>query len=221
MKKLMKGMENPTLSAYLLEKANRFLLYPRRISGARADVATRNIFDDIRRKMVEWRKTFAPQRESELLTILGNPASLDELYCREMLQAIPEIVERTLSLSHLTLQGISDSEFVYLREAANCYILGLSQAAVALARAAVEEALRKRLEKVFGRNAVASAEFKVLIDDYSARGKTLSREGRDLAHKVRIAGNDVLHRQGTAQANPLQLIEAARVVILELAGARP
>ena len=216
----MKHTQNPTLSAYLLEKANRFLLYPQRISGTRADGSTRKMFDEIRHKMVEWRKTFAPQSENDFLKILGSPISVDELYCRELLKAIPNIVKRTLSLTHLTLTGISGSEFVYLREAANCYILGLPQSAVALARAAVENALRKKLEKIFGKSAVAGADFKVLIDDYGSRAKSLSRERRDLAHKVRIAGNDVLHQQNMGSANALEVIEAARMVILELVGSK-
>src|SRR2546428_813156 len=128
MSKGMKHTQNPTLSAYLLEKANRFLLYPRRISGTRADVSTRKMFDQLRHKMVECQKTF-------------------------------------------------------------------------------------------GKNAIAGTDFIVLINDYGSRAKTLSREGRDLAHKVRIAGNDVLHQQNTGSANALEVIEAARVVILELVGA--
>jgi hypothetical protein len=108
----MKHTENPTRSTYLLEKANPFVLYPNRIYG-RHSKAVRKVNDEMRRKMIEWRKTFAPEPESEntILKILGNPTSLDELYCRELLKAIPKIVERTLALSHLTLAGISESEF--------------------------------------------------------------------------------------------------------------
>src|SRR2546422_2533781 len=107
----MKHTQNPTLSAYLLEKADRFLLYPRRISGTRVDVANRKMIDQIRHEMIEWRKTFAPQSpqsENNIVKMLGGPVSVDELYCRELLKDIPNIVERTLSLSHLTLTGISD-----------------------------------------------------------------------------------------------------------------
>jgi hypothetical protein len=68
-------------------------------------------------------------------------------------------------------------------------------------------------------NAVKGSDLKVLIDDYGTRGKTLSREGRALAYKVRMAGNDVLHQQDTELLNALEVIEAARSVILELIGA--
>ena len=169
--------------------------------------------------MVDWRKTFAPQSENWFTEFYSNSVSLDELYCREFLQGIPGMVDRTLSLKHLTLTGLSDSEsFVYLREAANCYILGLTQSAVALARAAIEHALTKKLEKSFGANAIRGTDLKVLIKDYAARGNTLSREGRSRADKVRMAGNDVLHQQTTPALNALDIIEAARSVIIELAG---
>jgi hypothetical protein len=218
----MKGIQNPTLSAYLLEKANRFLLYPQRISGTSADRAVRKMYDQIRLIMVEWRKTFAPrpQADNNMLAILGSPPSLDEVYSRELLAAVPGIVERTLALSNLTLAGISESEFVYLREAANCYILGLPQAAIALSRAAVEDGVRKKLGTTFGRNTIAGHDLKTLIDDYCARSRVLSREGQNRAHKVRIAGNDVLHQQTTKPVDALDIIEATRQVILELTGGK-
>src|SRR5215813_7136150 len=90
----MEHTQNSTLSEYLLEKANRFLLYPNRISNSRSNASVRKFHDGIRRRMVGWRKAFAPQPESdnELLKILGSPTSLNEFYCRELLKAIPGIV---------------------------------------------------------------------------------------------------------------------------------
>jgi hypothetical protein len=84
----MKGTRNPTLSAYLLEKANTFVLYPQRV---RSRVA-RKVNDEIRRKMVEWRKTFAPQYDLDnpIVKTLFSVPSLDELYCRELLQRYSE-----------------------------------------------------------------------------------------------------------------------------------
>jgi len=171
------------------------------------------------RNLVEWRKTFAPKPEDQATDFFSDPVFLNESYCRDLLKGVPAIVERTIKLSHLTLSGISDSEFVYLREAANCYIFGLPQAAVALARAAVEDSLRSKLAKFFGKDAVARADLKNLLDDLAPRAKTLSREGRNLAHKVRVAANDVLHSQATGPPDAMDamaVIEAARAVILEL-----
>jgi len=141
---------------------------------------------------------------------------LDEFYCRDLLKAIPGIVERTAKLSQFTLSGLSKSEFVYLREAATCYLLGLPAAAVALARAAIEYSLRRELAKFYGKAAVEREDLKDLLDELSPRGKTLSREGRNLAHKVRVAANIVLHGEPGAEPDALVVLEAAKTVILEL-----
>jgi polyhydroxyalkanoate synthesis regulator phasin len=128
------------------------------------------------------------------------------------------MVERTRALRSLTLAGISNSEyFVYLREAAQCYVSGLPQAAIALSRAAVENRLREVCARQFGSRAVENTDLKDLIDDIATRGKVLSKEGRQLAHLVRQAGNDVLHDEPTT-SNALQVVEAARDVIKLLHG---
>ena len=213
----MRQTQSPTLSAHLLREADKFLFYPCRVRRTRLQLGSQKILDNIGRKLIEWRKTFAPKPEDELEETLGTPVFLDEVYCRDLLKAIPDIVERTRSLSRLTLSGVSDSEsFAYLREAANCFIFGLPQAAVALARAGLEDALRKKAATIFGKQAVAETELKDLIDRHGVR--LLSRKGVSLAHKVRLAGNVVLHQKVTATPDALEVIEAARVVILELAG---
>jgi|SRR5438876_678611 len=144
---------------------------------------------------------------------------LDQIYCRTLLREVPEIVERTQALRTLTLSDIPNSEsFVYLREAANCYISGLPQAAVALSRAAVENRLKAVCAKTFGEKAVAEADFLELIDGLSIRGRILSKEGRDLAHVVRQAGNDVLHDKPTTSAAALRVFEEARKIIQLLHG---
>ena len=120
-------------------------------------------------------------------------------------------------LSHLTLPGKCDSELVYLRQAAKCYIFGLPQAAIALARAALEDCLRKKLAKMYGKSTVAQADLKDWIDDL-VRTKGLSRGGGTLAHKVRVAANEVLHPDDEVAEPPdaLGAIEAARAIIMEL-----
>jgi hypothetical protein len=128
------------------------------------------------------------------------------------------MVERTRALRSLTLSGITNAEyFVYLREAAQCYVSGLPQAAIALSRAAVENRLKEVCAKRFGQGAVENADFKDLIDDLASRGQLLTREARERAHVVRRAGNEVLHDQPTA-SNALEVVEAARDVIRMLHG---
>jgi hypothetical protein len=191
-------------------------MYPVRVYRTRTNLDTQKSVDKFLRKIVEWRKTFSPKPQDEATDFFSDPVLLDEFYCRDLLKGVPAIVECTIKLSRLTLSGISDSEFVYLREAATCYIFGLPEAAVALARAAVEDSLRRKLAKFFGKDAVAREHLDYLLDDLAPRGKTLSHEGRNLAHKVRVAANNVLHHQTIGQQDALDVIEAARTVILEL-----
>src|SRR5262249_4143032 len=123
-----------------------------------------------------------------------------------------------LALSGVTLSDASDSDaFVYLREAANCYIFGLPQAAAALARAAVESRLKEVAAQQFGRRAVDNADLNDLIDDLAfRRGRLITRQQRDDADFVRRTGNKILHQQATDDATALEVFEAARRVIQAL-----
>jgi hypothetical protein len=211
----MKQPPAQTLSDHLLREAEKFRMYPQRIRRTRGNLDAQKIFDKYMGKIVRWRETFFPSAKHDD-DFFSDPVLLDEFYCRDLLKAIPGIVERTAKLSRLTLSGICKAEFVYLREAARCYLLGLPAAAVALARAAIEDSLRRELAKVYGKPAVEREDLKDLLDGLSPRGKTLSREGRNLAHKVRVAANVVLHGEPGAEPDALTFLEAAKTVILEL-----
>jgi hypothetical protein len=217
----MKQTPASTLSAHLLHEASKFFIYPHRKYRTKTNLADQRFMDDRLRRLVEWRKTFAP--ETVKIDVFaeddafGGPVLLDQLYCRERLREIPDVVDRTRKLTLLTLSGISGESFVYLREAANCYILGLPRAAVALARAAMEVPLRRAASKVFGDKAVAAVGLFALIDDLAKRARLLSPDKSNLAHQVRIAADKVLHEQPTTAVEALAIVEAARVVVLELA----
>lgn len=217
----MKTPPAPTLSEHLLKESERFVAYPATLYRTPGNVRVRERFEKIGKRLAEWRQTFAPRPQKEWDDDLM-PSLVDQFYCRDLLREVPGMVERTRKLSQLTLSEIKDEQsFVYLREAANCYILGLPQAAIALSRAAVEARLRTALSKVFGKNAVSGARLYEIINDFAARGRPqlLSRKGRDLANKVRKAGDDVLHNEpAESETTALDVLEAARVVILELEG---
>jgi len=211
----MKQSTAPTLSDHLLREASKFLFYPRRVYRTRSNLEAQRWHDKFIEWHVQWRETFSPRPQDEATELFTNRILLDEFYCRDLLKTVPDIVERTVKLSHLTLSCISDSEFVHLREAAKCYIFGLPQAAVALARAALEECCRKKRAKFQGKKTVAEQDLIDLIDDL-ARTKDLSREGRISAHKVREAANKVLHDQAAGSPHALAVIENARAAIMEL-----
>src|SRR5262245_9935041 len=144
----MKPGTAPTLSQHLLNEANKFLLYPHRQRRTKAKtVESRELFDKILGEMVEERSTFGRYPGSK---IKNEPVYLDDIYCRECLRAVPEMVRVTLKLSELSLPESKAEWLIYLRESAKCLILGLSQAAVALARAAVESYLREAYAKLTG-----------------------------------------------------------------------
>lgn len=214
----MKQLVAPTLSAHLLEESAKFLFYPHRVRRTRANLWAQERLDDFRRRLVEWRKTFAPRKPEPEIEKLNEPVFLDEFYCRDLLREVPGIVERTRSLANLTLVEVSGESFVYLREAANCYIFGLPQAAVALARAAVEVPLRKAASKKFGEKVVAGLGLFDLLKDLAVRGRLLSREGIDRAHRVRLAADKVLHEEPTSSAEAYEVVEAARLIVIELSG---
>jgi len=206
-----------TLSVHLLSEAAKFIVYPRRAYRTKVNLDAQKVLDDGLRRLLEWRKTFAPSKDNVAAKwFFETPVLLDQLYSRELLRAVPEIVERTRSLVNVTLSRASVESFVYLREAANCFILGLPQATVALARAAVEVPRRKAASKQFGERAVAGLGLFDLLNDFAVRGKLLSRDKMNLAHKVRLAADKVLHEDPTTAAEALEILEAARAVVAEL-----
>lgn len=163
-----------------------------------------------------------PKKHNPLVTEFWSTGGLlDQMYSRAILRSVPDIVERTRALQDISLSKISNPEaFAYLREAANCYISGFSLASMALSRAAVENLLRQVCAKHLGEEGVATEMFEHLIDRSFAAG-ILSKTARDLAHKVRRAGNALLHPKGKEQSLPtaaeaLRVFETARIVIQTL-----
>lgn len=177
--------------------------------------------------------TFAPPPSNRLKRLVQRPADsssqvldeapglLNELYCRYFLREVPGIVERTIKMRHLTLPNVPRSEFAYLREAVNCYLLGLPHAAVVMARAALEDCLRDRLAKHVGKSTVAGLKLNELIKD---RTLHLSPQEQKWAHNVQNPANIVLHNR-TAGAPvaidvALTVIEDARELILSMTSPR-
>ena len=214
----------PTLSEYLLREASRFpLFYPMTGRRTPGSLAAQEFLDGFMKEHSEWRKTFAPRPIKQTEHIWNEPHSLNDFYCRELLRQVPEIVARDRKLSQMILSEIKDPQsFVYLREAANCYILGLPQAAIALSRAAIESRLKIALAKNFGKKVVIGVGLYELINDFAVRGKPplLSPTVRKSANKVREAGDDVLRNKPADSGSALEVIEAAKGVVLELEGKR-
>ncbi len=203
----------PFLSEYLLEKAAPFLIYPHR--AYTLDSKTRSLFDNFTRKLMDWRKTYQPKAIDTDVDVFGDSTMLDQVYTRDLLTAVPEYVKRTQCLKTMTLAGMQKSDAVaYVREAANCYIHGLYQASVALARSALELQLRARVAKLVGQQAASASDLNGLLERYGPR--FLDKDGLRDAGSIRKAGNDVLHAGATTSERALAILEAARAVIFQL-----
>jgi Domain of unknown function (DUF4145) len=217
----------PTLSQHLLSEASKFFRYPKRKRRTKATLEAIEWLDEQLTKFVEQRRTFVLNVKS-LGKGFSDPIFLDELYCRYLLRVVPRMVQRTRALAELALPKSADTEaLVYLRESASCLIFGLSQAAVALARAAVEASLRKVYANVPGNTAHALQDTTLdpLISNLSTlfdrtKGRAgLSPEAERSAREVQRAGNDVLHHRRLIDAEEaLKVFEAARLVIRSVAG---
>lgn len=88
--------------------------------------------------------------------------------------------------------------------------MGFFVASVALSRAAIETSLRPKVAKYLGVSSAAELD----LVDFIERARTLDKPTKDLAHKVRAIGNDVLHAGRDVTADEaLEVIEAARTVV--------
>jgi hypothetical protein len=171
------------LSRHLLSEAARFAMYPSKATRQQKRQGMADLMSDHWRDFGEWRRTFKPADKPSAPDLAFDTRFLDDFYSRELLRDVPSIVERTQRLAKLSLAGVPKDSFDYLREAAQSYILGLPNAATALARAAIEVRLRKAVARLFGKTISRDVEFSELLKQYGAR--LLSRAGLSRAHRVR------------------------------------
>ena len=135
---------------------------------------------------------------------------LDDYYTREMLEAIPKQVQRTLVLAQLeVLRAPSKTTSVYLQEAIRTYIVGLPQASVALSRAALEQALKESIGYQSTNTFVTMSD--LLNEAESA--KVLDEANRKFAREVADAADQVLHEKPTTLSDALNVLIKMRGVI--------
>jgi hypothetical protein len=94
----VKKASAPTLSQHLMEEADHFIFYPVRSRRDRVRDAAQKELDEAMRLFIVWRKTFVPNENKEAVHLWSTPTFLNQAYCRELLRAIPDVVDRTLSL---------------------------------------------------------------------------------------------------------------------------
>ncbi len=134
---------------------------------------------------------------------------LDERFTREVINAIPGYVRRTLELSRLEASRIpSKVTNGYLAEAVRTYIFGLPQASVALCRAALEQALK---ENIGYQGTETFVEMNDLLDEAQGAGiidNTIRRMARAIANEA----DAVLHAKPTDLAKAYDVLLKLRGV---------
>ncbi len=148
-------------------------------------------------------------RETEKGTIAEG---LDHALCRHFVSNIPSMVERLLKFDLVITEGSHNEEVrIYFQQATYCYVLGLSVAAVAVARACLEQALREEVPYAEG------LDLQALI---GAAGKYKKLDGAhiQMARVVQRIGNKVLHKKACSDSEALESIDNVRAVVEHLYG---
>jgi hypothetical protein len=158
---------------------------------------------------------------SELVKRMRDPAawSLDDCLSRLMVSSVPGMVSRALQLEPMLIeQSTQADENPYLGEATRCYLFGLFKSSVALSRSALEQALSKKIPTLL-QGESREGLLKTLIK--TARNSILKQapEICDLADKVRMRANAIVHKGKTCQeSEALELLRDTRKIVHFLYG---
>lgn len=139
---------------------------------------------------------------------------LDDYFARHLVAQMPSIVVRIRRFEPVVVpDGPPKLVNLYLSEAVRCYIFGLNQGAVTLARAAVEQGLRERvpyagqMEWTLKELIKAAEKFKLLEPAYL-----------QMAKNVQNRGNQVLHSKPCDSGMAREALNSARAVLENLLG---
>jgi hypothetical protein len=141
---------------------------------------------------------------------------LDDFWCRYLLHEVPSIVARVQSLADLkTEHDPSDTVQYYFEQAMRCFAMGLPEASIALMRACLENALRDALPHAEG-----SQDLELLIK-WAATTRMLDPAHVQMAHRIRLLGNRVMHRGTCTSDNAFEAATMLRAVVGSLYVIRP
>jgi hypothetical protein len=117
---------------------------------------------------------------------------LDERFTRDVINAVPGYVRRTLELSRLEGSRLPSTRTNgYLREASRTYIFGLPQASIALCRAALEQALKENLGS---QGTGTFVNFNALLDEAEG-AQIIDNTIRKMARRIATEADKVLHER--------------------------
>ena len=165
--------------------------------------------------LIASREAFTGSNLAVIETLVRNDRSLfeylvDDRLTRDLLYSIPSYVKRILSLSRLESGTLpSQTTNVYLREAVRTYVFGLSQASIALSRAALEQSLKDGLGYQSTKTYVP---MKDLLEEAEGAG-VLDELNRRVAREIAAAANDVLHEKPSDDSKAYEVLVLLRGVL--------
>ncbi len=147
---------------------------------------------------------------------------LDIDMARERIREVSRLRERTLDLVDVVLQwGPTGRSSLYLRRVASCYMLGLDPECLVMCRAVLDAAFQEKISEELVRRSLPEAEVRRGID-LLARIRAAKTAGvirpeiADVAHRIRRAGNNVVHDEPARLLEPLDAVRHVVAVLREL-----
>jgi hypothetical protein len=141
-------------------------------------------------------------------------AWIDNYYVYPQLSTITSMVERTLLLAKFeTTITPSEQTNLYISEATQCYIRGFMLAAVAVARAALEQSLKERLHE----EAYQDWNLGQLLKVVEQRGVILPPHSVQIARDLNKRCNKVMHnRPIQSDDDAFHILDGVRFLLKEI-----
>lgn len=171
-----------TLSAHLLEEAQKFIAYPNRVRRAKAEA------EFVEETLWPLVLQLGVVQKGKALPLQG---LLDEFFVKKLVGEVPEYVDRTRLLPTVEHAGAVPRQVnLYLEQASWCFVLGLWDGVVALSRACLEAALEDRVGERAGRQMRD-------LKGWIAEAEKLRLDAGQLkrARDIQVLGNKVLHER--------------------------
>ncbi len=189
-------------------------------SDPRTDEQEREEWKETWKKFLESFEGFSSEEDAELARFFGDipdflPDILDETYVRQLLTQVPDVVQRTLRLTQIVPRKFpSKTVDAYLSEATRCFVFGLWNASSALARAAVELALKQAISQRGTQPPRSLMEAVSVAVDVGV----LDGPNQELANQVLKTGNAVLHNRPADEQQAWGVLCAARGILAHIYG---
>ena len=120
------------------------------------------------------------------------------------------MVRRIIKLSRLDApKQPSNATSIYVQEAARAYIYGLTQASVAMGRAALEQSLKEQLARQGKGDFIT---FQELVDE-AVKWKIIDKVSAKVVRDTAKKADKVLHVAPTDEAGALEVLDAVRQLL--------